>query len=1158
MNNNLLTKNSINAYQLFSKFISCNHDILFITRNDDEAGELYKALSFFLANKNCYFFQSLDVACYDKVSPSLNISISRSRALSEISNNEQKKVIITSAENAFARLPPRRFFKENTIKLTINLLLDPQNLSYKLIENGFYKVSTVNAPGEFAQRGDIIDVSVSQNEAYRIYFDWDKISSIKILDAATQRSTNSVDNLDIGPFTELVLSQKSLACFSKNFNNELSIEADKFHYENILKGRKINGIENILPLFFEQTEGLINFLHEPKVFTNYNLEKFYHEFIAQVTLEFQKLSDTSGLIINPSKRFLSHSQLPSNLLTLPDLADKSIENFYFKCQRQTLPAIKLACDFLIDNLNKATIILSFNNEKNLENIKPFLEERNLRHQVINSYQDAKQKLVNIYLGKLDNLNIDGLIIINDSYILGEEQAKATIKISKSGQLNNFMLELNNFQPGEIVVHQDYGIAKFLGIETVKVQDFNATTKSDNSEYYKNTLEVSYIVHDYAKLLYAGDNKIYIPVENIELIKKFGEGEPQLDKLGAANWQKRKAIIKNRISDLAYRLINTSAYRLIHNNTPVTINQGEYQKFCELFPYVETHDQSKAISDIYDDLTSGKLMDRLICGDVGYGKTEVAMRATFLVLNTAQHTYDEQVLGERQAQDRSILDINNQRKQVVIISPTTVLSKQHFLSFNERFSKFNVKIAQLSRFVPSAEQKKIKEKIKNGDIDIIIGTHCLFSDNISFKNLGLIVIDEEHQFGVKQKEKLKNIKKDCHVLSLSATPIPRTLQMSLVGIKDLSIMATPPFERLPIKTFIIEEDPEIIKDAINRELSRNGKIFYVVPKIEDIDEIHQKIQKLDSNFSIKIAHGQMQPSQLDQVLTAFYRGDFDILLSTNIVQAGLDIPNANTIIIHNADLFGLGQLHQLKGRVGRRKIQGYSYFISKLDKVGSLSYRRLQIIQSATELGSGFNIASHDIDLRGYGNLLGDEQSGQIKEVGVELYQEMLKEEIDKIKHQQNQKIDEQIIDEDFTPTLNIGLPIYIPSNYINDENLKLLIYRKIAKITTEQEYNELITELLDRFGPIPPEVDNLLNIVKLKSICKVMKISDLDLGPKGLVLKFYQQAHLSKMIEFVNKHPKYSKIRQDGSIVLLKPIIEQDKFAHVTKILNTLKNFIYG
>jgi transcription-repair coupling factor (superfamily II helicase) len=451
------------------------------------------------------------------------------------------------------------------------------------------------------------------------------------------------------------------------------------------------------------------------------------------------------------------------------------------------------------------------------------------------------------------------------------------------------------------------------------------------------------------------------------------------------------------------------------------------------------------------------------------------------------------------------------------------------------------------FVNNKDQQRVKEQLSNGKVRLVIGTHSIFS--ATFNNLALIIVDEEHQFGVKQKERLKSIKSDANVLSLTATPIPRTLQMSLVGIRDLSIIATAPFERLPVKVVIIDEKQHLILEAINRELQRGGKIFYVCPRLEEIENIYQQLKQECPQFNIKIAHGQMPPAILDKTLEEFYDGAFDILLSTNIVQSGLDVPNANTIIVNNAHLFGLAQLHQLRGRVGRKKKQGYCYFISPVEKIGRLGYQRLEIIASNNELGSGFNISSHDVDIRGYGNLLGDEQSGHVKEVGSELYHEMLQQEIARINSSALQE-------SEFSPNINTGVPIYIAKEYIEDESVRLLTYRRIAKIETEQDFNSLANELEDRFGVVPEEVKNLFGILKLKNICRKMQITDLDVGPNGLLLKFYKQADFEKIINFVQKNPKYSKLRKDGSLVLLKQIAQEAKLAQITKELQNLEQSI--
>lgn len=1089
------------AYQLFLHQKHQSSSIIFLASNQTNAAEIAYCLKFF-ACKNSYFLPDIDIEPYTKLMIDSSVAAERARVLGLIAHNKEPKIVITSIENLFYRYPPEEFFTKHAIELKLGIKISPESIAANLIELGFYKVNTVNTLGEFATRGDILDIMISANQAYRIYFEWDELCCIKLLDVSSQMSLTNVDYIKIFPQAELILNQQTISYFTNNFPIDINNIQETWKYESILKGRKFNGIDNLLAAFFADMQTLAQYLPNMQVYSEVDAANSYQVFIKKCHKNFY-LDD----FISPiSERFLSEQEISE--LIVGDLQIIKIEecnkNFYVNAKLDTSAAIELLCEFLSANIKFKKVILAFSNLANAENIKHFLEHRNLAYQTIADYTDAKFNTVNIFKSHLPAVIFADSLIITDEQIWGRAKSKSDGKSHRYHE--NFLLELNNFSDGQLVVHQDYGIAKFDGIQTITIEN---------------------IIRDYVKLLYANDDKLYVPIENIELIKKFGEGSAELDKLGLPNWQKRKALLKNRISAIAHKLIGTAAARLLHRNSPVVVNQENYQKFRSLFPYVETLDQEKAINEIHNDLISGKLMDRLICADVGYGKTEIAMRAAFFILD------------------------NDPTKQVAVVVPTTVLARQHFATFKKRFEVLGFSVAQLSRLVSAKEQKSIKEQIALGNINIIIGTHGLFSEKLAFKNLDLVVIDEEHQFGVKHKEKLKNLKKDAHILALSATPIPRTLQMSLVGIKQLSIIATPPFERMPVKTVINKEDKTIIADAIARELARGGKVFYVAPRLDDLPEVRKLLNSINPDLRIEVAHGGVDANELDNVLERFYDGKFDILLSTNIVQSGLDVPDANTIIIHNADMFGLSQLHQLKGRVGRKKLQGYCYLISKNQQTQSLSYRRLQLIQSSSELGAGFEIASHDIDIRGYGNLLGDEQSGHVKEVGIELYQDMLKAEINKLKQQDT-------TEQDFSPILSLGVAVHIPDSYIDDQETKLLTYRRIAQLHNQLELENLAAEIQDRFGHMPEELNNLFEIAKLKCQCKKLQISSLDLGPKGLIIKFYQNAHLDIMLKFIQCYPKYSKIRPDGSFFLLKNIEKNAKFEQVAKILNSLESFIYA
>jgi len=598
----------------------------------------------------------------------------------------------------------------------------------------------------------------------------------------------------------------------------------------------------------------------------------------------------------------------------------------------------------------------------------------------------------------------------------------------------------------------------------------------------------------------------LKVENISLIKRYAQGETELDHLGGVAWQKRKAKLKNRVNHLAEHLIKIAASRSCIQVNPIDIDYESYNNFISKFPHVETEDQQNSITDVISDLTGSKPMDRLICGDIGYGKTEIAMRAAFLVAN-----------------DKFF------KKQVALVVPTTILARQHYNNFIERFRGFNLVIKQLSRLTPAREIKKIKESIRANEVDIVIGTHALFSKEVNFANLGIVIVDEEQHFGVLQKEKLKNLTNSVHVLTLSATPIPRTLQMSMLGIRDLSIIATPPIDRLSVRTNLITYDEVIIKDAILRERNRGGKSFFVCPRISDIEELRPKLTKLLPEIKIAVVHGQMSALMIDDVMTEFCDGKFDLLLSTAIVESGLDIPSSNTMIIYKADMFGLCQLYQLRGRVGRGKIRGFSYLVVDNKKMPTKSsIKRLEIMQNIDSLGAGFTIANHDMDIRGFGNLIGDEQSGHIKEVGMELYQEMLEEAIANVKG--------EITNTSKMPEIKINIPVFIPEDYIMDDSTRLSIYRRAGDIASTNHIEDFRDELADRFGTIPDAVNNLLSIMQLKVTCKDLGIEQLDVGSGGFNVKFNENADHSNIINFISKHPKDIKIRPDNRLVYIKKI----------------------
>ena len=606
---------------------------------------------------------------------------------------------------------------------------------------------------------------------------------------------------------------------------------------------------------------------------------------------------------------------------------------------------------------------------------------------------------------------------------------------------------------------------------------------------------------------------------------------RLDKLGHTAWQARKAKVKKNLLELAEHLMKTAAARKYHPASPIHKQAGLYDEFISRFQFNETDDQLQAAEEVLTDLGSGNAMDRLICGDVGFGKTEVAMRAAFTVASTG--------------------------KQVALLTPTTLLCRQHFNTFNSRFEGLGFQIDQLSRLVKPTQAKKVKAGLESGSVNIVVGTHTILSGSLKFKNLGLIIVDEEQHFGVKQKERLKELKTDVHVLTLTATPIPRTLQMAMSGVREMSIIATPPVDRLAVRTFVTPYDGVVIKEALIREHNRGGQSFYVCPRIKDLKDVHERLEKLVPDLKIVTAHGQMQPSDLEDVMDAFYSGEYDILLATNIIESGIDIPNANTLIVHRSDLFGLSQLYQLRGRIGRSKQRAYAYFtLSNSNPLSKNAARRLDVMQTLDSLGAGFQLASHDMDIRGAGNILGDQQSGHIKEIGVELYQQMLQESLAELKARKQKQ---EAPAPSWSPTINLGIPVLIPEDYVTDLSVRLELYRRLSHIDSPNEIEEFKSGLIDRFGDLPSEVNNLMQVIHLKLLSKRTYVEKIDMGPKGFTIGFFQNKFPDpeSLLSHVQQNPTSIKIKPNQSLAFIGDYPSAaEKIEAVTSTLNILLKFV--
>ena len=720
-----------------------------------------------------------------------------------------------------------------------------------------------------------------------------------------------------------------------------------------------------------------------------------------------------------------------------------------------------------------------------ERLAGLMRDRHYPLQAADTFDEALQNSPAVLVAPFENgFATDDFIVITETDILGSR----IIRPAKKRKSQDFLTDLTTLNTDDLVVHQTHGIGRFKGL---------------------TPLQIAGAAHDCLCLEYDGGDKLFIPVENMDVLSRYGTGDSAaLDKLGSLSFTTRKERVKKDLFEMAEQLMNTASLRALKTTERILAPHGLYQEFCARFPYSETDDQARTISEIESDLATGHPMDRLVCGDVGFGKTEVAMRAAFLAVMSGY--------------------------QVAVIVPTTLLARQHTHNFLERFQNFPVRIAGLSRLTPTTKAHQIHEELKKGMLDIVIGTHALLSKSISFKNLGLVIVDEEQHFGVAHKEKLKELKQGVHVLTLTATPIPRTLQLSLSGVRELSVIATPPVDRLSVKTFVTPFDPVIIKEALLREHFRGGQTFFVCPRISDMAEVSDMLSKIVPDIRVVSAHGQMSPAKLEKIMTDFSDKKYDVLLATSIVESGLDIASVNTIIIYRADMFGLAALYQLRGRVGRGKLRAYAYLTTPPhQRLGDTAQKRLTVMQSLDSLGAGFALASHDLDIRGAGNLLGQEQSGHIREVGVALYQKMLSDAIRTLK----EKGAPDKSDNDYSPQISVGLPVLIPADYIPDLDLRLNPYHRIGEITDMAEIESMRAELTDRFGAYPPEVENLFQTIELKLLAKSVHIEKLEAGPKGASLSFYKNIfpNPAGLIRYIESQMGTIRIRPDQKLIVMRP-----------------------
>jgi transcription-repair coupling factor (superfamily II helicase) len=1088
---------------------------VFVARDGGRASAFIDALRFFAPEMEVLRLPSWDCLPYDRLGPSPAVAAQRMATLARLRRGETDKtprLLVTQAPALMQRVPPREALDRATYLAKSGQDLDVAELERYFAVNGYARASTVSERGEFAIRGGVIDVfPPAAEEPVRLDLFGDTLESIRAFDPETQRSTKQLKSVDLLPVSEVLLDAEAIARFRRGYVAAFGPSGDDPMYAAVSEGARRGGLEHFLPLIYEKLDTLFDYLPTETLFAIDHLAaEARDERWAMIVDAFSARHDADH------SKASYHPLGPQSLYLSPDdwnqrLADRSVRSFTPFQHEEGASVVDLGArsgrNFAAEraqdsvNLFEATadharalaiagkrVLFASWSEGSSERLGVMLADHGLKDIAVAPYWQAAKaadpKRPQRAVLPLDTgFETDTLAVISETDILGDRLARPR----RRRRAHNFLAEASSLTPGDLVVHIDHGIGRYAGLKTLEVQD---------------------APHDCLELHYAGDSKLYLPVENIDLLTRYGsESEGvQLDRLGGAAWQARKSRAKDRLREMAKGLIAIAAARLLKTTGEIDPPAGLFDEFCARFPYEETDDQLSSIGDVLSDLASGHPMDRLICGDVGFGKTEVALRAAFVVAMSG--------------------------RQVAIVCPTTLLARQHFKTFTERFQGWPVKIRRLSRLVPVAEAAGAREGLKKGEVEVIVGTHAVLSKQVEFKDLGLVIVDEEQHFGVKHKEALKTLRAEVHVLTLSATPIPRTLQMALSGIREMSIIATPPVDRLSVRTYITPHDPVVLREALLREKYRGGQAYFVAPRIKDLPELERFLREQVPEVKYVVGHGQMAPTQLEDVMSAFYDGQYDVLLSTSIVESGLDIPTANTLIVHRADMFGLAQLYQLRGRVGRSKARAYAYLTTPAEKqLTPAAEKRLKVMQSLDSLGAGFQLASHDLDIRGGGNLLGDEQSGHIREIGVELYQQMLEEAVAELR-ERGESVAQTA--RGWSPQINTGAAVLLPEEYVPDLNVRLALYRRLSDAERPEDREALAAELIDRFGPLPAEVGQLLKVVAIKGLCRQANVAKIDVGPKGAVVSFREDrfANPAGLIQLVQRKSQLWRVRPDNKVVV--------------------------
>ena len=1088
---------------------------VFIAPDDSAMRAIVDAAAFFAPELEVIEFPAWDSLPYDRASPALSISARRLSALFRLQAGKAKAQLVVTTANAVLQrvLSPFRI-RESVREFKPGMEIGRESLGLLLQKQGYGRTDTVIDKGEYAVRGSIVDIFPSgMDEALRLDFFGDELESLRTFDPNTQMSTGRLDSHLLLPASEALLDEDSIKRFRSRYREMFGANATQDPlYEAVSDGRRLAGMEHWLPLFEEKLATLFDHLgKDDLIVIDQASIAAADERVKDISDYYDQRTAITGQAkgnyrpLKPDALYLTGEELKKALEAAPahrttpfdEPESDKVVGFGFRSGRDFAPerargdnVYPVLADHLksLAKAGKRPLLAAYS-KGSRSRIASILEEAGTPVQMAETWQEAlglsaKGKPAAMILPVEASFANDEMELLTEQDILGDRLVRRKKKRKDS---DAFLAELQALSVGDLIVHTEHGIGKYLGLEPI------AVGKSK---------------HDCVQLEYKGGDKLFIPVENIDVLSRYGSSEEavMLDRLGGEAWQKRRARLKERINEIAGELMQVAAQRALRKAPVFEIDEGPFNQFLDRFQYDETDDQERAIEDVLGDLESGKPMDRLVCGDVGFGKTEVALRAAFVAAMNGQ--------------------------QVAVVAPTTLLARQHFENFAARFNGFPLKVGRLSRLVPARELKETREGLENGQVDIVVGTHAILSKQTKFKNLGLVIVDEEQRFGVTHKEKLKQLRADVHMLTLTATPIPRTLQMAMTGLRELSTIQTPPVDRLAVRTYVMEWDDMVMREALLREHHRGGQSFIVVPRISDMEQISDWLHENVPEIKFVSAHGQMSAGEIEERMSAFYEGQYEVLLATTIVESGLDLPSANTIIIHRADIFGLAQLYQLRGRVGRSKLRAYAYLTYAQDtQLSEVAEKRLKVLGDLDSLGAGFQLASHDLDIRGAGNLLGDEQSGHIREVGFELYQSMLE---DAILAAKAGELGLEAKPERVSPQITVDAPIMIPEDYVPDLAVRMALYRRLNDAADKAEIEALAAEMIDRFGELPSATANLVRLIEIKHQAIEANIAKVDVGAQGTLVTFHNDDFPDPMglLGYVDRLKGTAKLRPDMKLVI--------------------------